>query len=434
MVETVFRGPAYSAGSMMDGRLEPMDGPGLTYQADAFVDPRYFPTRKDGMYPGRVPGWMNSPYSVLADAVPSALGTATIAPLANAVSGTPMVLTSVAPGGANAGTASLAPVPIVPLFGRGAGGPAVNVLAIDFGFTTGTTVASSATVTVPDSSVFFPGEWICIGGVGNSAKTSSLMTQVLAAPTATTITVSSLFLPAAALSNAPIGRTNLTMGALAPFVSAGNIQQVTPTGVFPYTTAGLASLFNSIEGLARGVSVTGVVGGVGGAFIVRGYDIYGQPMAETITATAGATTVFGKKAFKYIASVTPQFSDAHTYSIGTSDVFGINLRSDKFEYLQLYYNGQFVAGNGAPGPVSGWTQALQPPSGAATATSADVRGTWQVSTLAQGGGPLTPTFTGVAATTGAIRLQIAMTVPLFNGIAATPINTVPLLGLPQFTQ
>ena len=42
----------------------------------------------------------------------------------------------------------------------------------------------------------------------------------------------------------------------------------------------------------------------GSADVCFGYDIYGFPMSEAITAN-GASTVSGKKAFKYIQSVTP---------------------------------------------------------------------------------------------------------------------------------
>src|SRR6266853_3310976 len=168
MVETIFRGPAYSAGSMIDGRVEgASDGPGIEYQANCFPDVRYFPTRKDGIGPGRVPAFLNSPFSVIVDGVISTLGTAAIAALANVASGVPMTLVTVAPGGLAAGVSSLAIVPFVP-FGKSA---AVSVLALNLGFTTGNITAGSATVTVPDSTIFQIGQWVCIGGAGNSAKT-----------------------------------------------------------------------------------------------------------------------------------------------------------------------------------------------------------------------------------------------------------------------
>lgn len=408
MAETTFRGPAYSAGAMYDGRIESMDGPGIEYQANCFPDLRYFPTRKDGMYPGRVPAFLNSPFAVLVDNIPTTLGTAVVVALQNVASGTAMTFVTVAAGTATAGNPSHAIVPVVP-FGKGAGS-VVNAFALDFGFTSGTITAGSTTVTVPDSTLFTPGEWICIGGAGNSAKTASLFTQVLALASATTITVS--IASQAALTGAPIGRTNLTMGALAPPQAyPPNLGATVPSGAFPYTTAGLASLFNPQEGLARAISITGVAGGAGGTFIVRSLDVFGFAMSENIVVAAGANTVSGKKAHKYILSVTPQFTDAHNYSVGTLDIYGFNLRSDKWEYANVFVNGAFITVS------TGWTAAVA--TNPATATTGDVRGTYALQTPANG-------------TTN--RLAMFVTVPLAADILATPQNPVPLYGVTQFTQ
>lgn len=399
---------------MIDGRIEgASDGPGIEYQGDCFPDPRWFPTRKDGVGPGRVPAFLSSPFVVISDGVPSAVAVATIAAAANVVSGTPMTLVTVAPGGANAGTASMARVPLVP-FQQGASN-AVIVSGIDLGFTTGTIVAGSATVTVPDSTLFTLGQWVCVGGAGNVGKTASLFAQVIAAPTATTITLSTASL--ASLSNAPISSTNLPSGAYSQPNSL-------PTGVDPYLTAGLARIFNPIEGLCRNLSVTGVTSGTGGAFIVRGFDVYGVPLAETITAAAGAGIVFGKKAWKYVLSITPQFTDAHNYSFGWADTFGLNLRSDKWEFASLFYNGQFQTTS------AGWIAAVTT---AATGTTGDVRGTVAVATGTNSGNT-TAIPNGAAATNGAIRLTWAVTIPLAADVLTTPLTPAPLFGVPQFTQ
>jgi hypothetical protein len=414
MTETVFRGPAYSAGSLIDGRIEgASDGPGLEYQANAFPDPRWFPTRKDGSGPGRVPAFLNSPFTVLVDAIPSSTSTTSIAAAQAAASGTPLTLTTVAPGGAS-GVPSLAPVPLVP-FQKGISS-LVQVLALDFGFTTGNITAGSATISsIPDSSIFQPGQWICVGGGGNSAKTASLMTQVITVPSATSITVSPA--PAGTLTAAPIGSANLPSGPYAP-------PGVTPSGVDPYLTAGLARLFNPQEGVARNIQITANAGATGGNVVVRGWDIYGNPMSETIVAAA-ASTVAGKKAFKYLATgagnltggIVPQFTDAgHTYSAGPGNVVGINLRSVEWEFLNTFYNGAFATSS------AGWTAADQ--TNPATATTGDVRGTINVNS---GTAPLNAAFDGTK------RIMIAQTVRLTDDIYTTPINFVPLFGQPQFT-
>jgi hypothetical protein len=413
MTETVFRGPAYSAGSMFDGRIEgASDGPGLEYQANGFPDPRWFPTRKDGVGPGRVPAFLNSPFVVTVDAIPSSSATASIAALANVTNGTPLTMTTVAPGGSAQNVPSLAQVPLVP-FQKSA--PAVTALALDFGFTTGNITAGSASIAnVSDPTIFQLGQWICIGGAGNSAKTASLFAQVTAIG-ATTITISTPSL--GTLTAAPIGSTNLPAG---PYSQPGTA----PSGVDPYLTAGLARMFNPPEGVARNIQLTGVASGTGGAFIVRGWDVYGVPMSETITVGAGVNTVQGKKAFKYLATgttnatggIVPQFTDAHNYSAGPGNIVGINLRSTFWEYMQIFYNGGFATTN------TGWltADATNP----ATATTGDVRGTVNAGTLATIG----------AALDGTKRMTLAMTIRLIDDISATPLNTVPLFGQPQFNQ
>src|SRR5579862_6119232 len=206
MVETTFRGPSIVGGSTYDGRIEAMDGPSLEYQGDGLLYFRFWPMKKDGLYPGRIPALLNSPYVVMCDNIPQATGTATLAAL-QTKSG-PNVAFTLSAGalaqanGSTAGNPTLSPgIPILPLTaGTGAGqngafglaNTSVNVVALDFGFTTGTTTTggTSATITVPDSTVFYVGQWIAVGGAGKSDKSIPLITQVLALATATTITVS----------------------------------------------------------------------------------------------------------------------------------------------------------------------------------------------------------------------------------------------------
>lgn len=399
MAETVNRGPMISAGSVMDGRVEPMDGPSMDYQGSGFPDVRSN-FRKDGLYPRRVGAMLQSPWVIVADAIPSAISATGIAALANVVSGTPMVLTTVAPGGAS-GVPSLAPVPLIPF---GSANP-VNVLAMDFGFTTGTTTAGNATIAaVPDSTQFAFGEWICVGGAGNVGKTASLFTQVLTAPTPTTITVFPV--PLGSLSHAPIGHANLS-GPLQPFGAVPNAASGRYSG-------GLGAWFCPQEGLARTLSITGVGAGAGGAFLVTGYDVYHQLMTQTITVAAGVNTVNSLKAFKYVVSVVPQFSDAQNYSVGWGDVFGLNLRSDLFEHTDIKWGGKV--------PVIGTGYLKAVATNPATAATGDVRGTVNVSTLASPVG---------AASNGALRLVIAQRVTPWQGIFSNPVNAIPLYGVTQ---
>src|SRR5260370_22584516 len=189
MAESVFRGPGFIAGPTMDTRVESMDGPSITYQGDALPDVRFSPTKKDGLYPGRVPVFLNSPYFVLADNIPQAISATAIAAAALQTASTPMVLTSAQVNGSAAGDPTLSPgVPLIPFGGI----TPVSVFALDFGFTTGTTTTggASTTITVPDSTLFAPGQWIYFCGPCTWGKTAPPLTQILLLTSVTTLTIS----------------------------------------------------------------------------------------------------------------------------------------------------------------------------------------------------------------------------------------------------
>jgi hypothetical protein len=410
MAESVFRGPMVSAGSTLDSRVEPMDGANLIYQGTGIIDPRASPIKKDGLYPGRIGSWLTSAAVVLADNIPQASGTATLAALQNIVASTPMTLSAGALAQANgttAGCPTLSPgIPIVPF---GTTTP-VNVIALDFGYTTGTTTTggTSKTITVPDSTMFYPGQWIYVGGAGNSGKTLPLLTQVLTLATATTITVSAGAL--AAVTNAPIGNANMA-GPL----PGGALSGAAPNAYSARFRLGLGAFLNPQEAVTRCVSITGVSGSVGGStnsFLVSGYDIYDQPMTCLMAGPVGAVTVISTKAFKYITSVTPvagATDTTHNYSVGLSDTYGINLRSDRWEYLNICWNALTVTAN------TGWTGAVL--TNPATNATGDVRGTYATQTTASNG--------------SSVRLFMAMDIPVLNALFATPANPAPLVGVTQ---
>lgn len=152
--------------------------------------------------------------------------------------------------------------------------------------------------------------------------------------------------------------------------------------------------------LARAVSITGVSGGAGGAFAVVGYDIYGNLQHETITAAAGVATTNGKKAFKFIQSVTPGFADAHNYSVGTTDIYGLMFRTDSYGYVNATFNNAPVT---APTFLAAVTTTP-------TATSGDTRGTI------------------VVTSDGTKRLQVMQGISIANLAAVTPGDTTPIFG------
>lgn len=416
MAETLLRGPGVSIGSLMDGRIEPWDGPSIEYQGDVIPDPRYSPANKDAVGPGAIKGFFSNPYFVLVDTIPSASSTATVAAAQapSTTAGVALALTT-----AVLGTAAGVPVwtPGIPIIPSNTTVP-VTVSAIDFGFTTGTTAANSSTVVVVDNSLFQVGQWIVIGGAGAAGATNvALFTQVQSKSTNTTvITISPSALTA--LNNAPIGQGNLYNTLLPPATQFGPAA-ASANASEPYKVAGFALAFDPLQGCARALSVTAASIGSGTtALTVSGYDIYGVAMTESITAN-GTTTVNGKKAFKYVSNIVVGTAATSgtpaNVSVGVSDIVGVNVRSDKWEYLNVFWNGGFAINS------TGWTKALSTTS---TATTADVRGTQNLSTALTGTGV-------VASTDGARRVTIMMSVPVQNMVNATPLNSSSLFGTAQ---
>lgn len=125
------------------------------------------------------------------------------------------------------------------------------------------------------------------------------------------------------------------------------------------------NVWDPTKAVARNVRITSGGNDSGITFTVSGYDIYNYPMTETITG-ANAGVASGKKAFKYIASVTCSGDVATTVSVGTGDVFGFPLRVDLLPYAYIIWNSAAV--------VSGTFVAADTTS-PATATTGDVRGT-----------------------------------------------------------
>jgi len=406
MAASLFSGPSIIYGDMdsIPGLVPAYNldaGPSITFQGDGIPDIRFTPINKDNILPGTVRTHLNFPYMLSVDGVPAALATANIAALANVVNGTAMTLA-----GASAGISPN--LPLVPFKGSSV----VTVpITLDFGFDTGNCTSGNTTIVVADSSIYSLGEPLVIDVVGNAGGTVPLLTNVVGITDATHIVVANA--PLATNAAARIGTGNYwPMAALASLT--------TPTAVQPYVAAGAGLFLDPTQAITRGLRVTGSAGGSGGNFLVSGWDIYGMPMTELITVGAGAVTGWGKKAFKYIASVVPQFTDAHNYSIGTSDVFGAHLRNDKWEYNNFYWAGAFLTAS------TGWTAAVK--TSPSLNNTGDVRGTIQIGT----NGPLGAGATG-GASDGTKRLALFQTLPLFNLTAGKVANPVSMYGVTQST-
>lgn len=161
-------------------------------------------------------------------------------------------------------------------------------------------------------------------------------------------------------------------------------------------------LWDPTTALARAVAITAAAGASGTVvFTIRGFDVYGFPMTEAITAAANTQTA-GKKAFKYIQSVTPSATDAQNYSVDTLDVFGFILRADSWAYTQVYYGDPATPANNLVTAATGFVAAVT--TSPATTTTGDVRGTYLVASAADATKRLTmfvsPSVANIGTTTG----------------------------------
>lgn len=147
--------------------------------------------------------------------------------------------------------------------------------------------------------------------------------------------------------------------------------------------------------LGRAVAVTAAASATYATATISGYDVYGYPMSEAVTITAGST-VNGKKAFKYIKSVVLSGGTAdttHVYSIGTADVYGLPIRSDTFGDILVNSAGSLTGTT----LITAATNYIAGVSITATTTTGDARGTFVI--------------TG---STGATRVLVRQTPPVYN--------------------
>lgn len=427
MADTNWRGPVNAMGALevdaATAQVLPLDGPSLFYQGVGFPDIRSAPFAKDGFRPGQQPAFLAVADFFAVDNFPQAAATALLAASQAATAATALSLATTQVNGPAAGVPSVAiGVPIVP---QGTTVVTSPVIALDFGFTTGTTVAGSTTVVVADNTQFTLNQWLIIGGVGNAASSTSLITQVMSIATAnlTGITVSPA--PATGVSHAPIGAANLFGGQFLPPATQFGPSAPAASAWSPNLVAGLARVHNPREMLARNVSVTAGTTSATTAVTVLGYDVWRQPMSEAITIPSGnrsATTFFGSKAFKFIVSATPSTTAGGSLGLGIGDVFGLPGRADEWEQTQIFWNGCSV-----PTRLGFTAAATTSP---ATNTTGDVRGTIQVSTNGTGTAAAVAT---AAVSNGTARLVIIQNPGVWNTLNATPINPVPLFGVTNST-
>ena len=402
MGATVSSGPYLVLGTLMGSTSLPDQnidaGPSVTYQGDALPDVRQAPINKDNLLPGTVKCHQNFPYVMSCDYVPSGLANNNIVAAASPAANIAMTLA-----GASTGISTAIP------FLQG-GTPTVVTanIAIDFGFDSLNVTSGSATATPGDITKYFVGMPLVVANVGNSGATTALLTYVTAVGTST-ITMADKAL--ATNSAAPVGAGD-AWGALY------NGPKIRPTWAQPYIAAGDALILNPYEGASRGLQIVCTTLATGGHIKVSGYDFYGYPQSETITVATSTHTYYTKKTYRFITSITPDFTDTGNIKVGTADTFGFGIRSDKWEYMNIFWGGAFVTTS------PGWQSADT--TNPATQATGDVRGYFQINTA----GPLSGGSANSLTSSGTSqRLAVFSTVPTYNLTQCSPSNTVPFYGV-----
>lgn len=402
MTASEFSGPIIVSGNMQDAlfgnvqNTNPVAGPSIFYHGQGFPDVRYYPLPKDQLdNPGVVFSSFSATSIIALNAVPSTAGGAS-SPIGNLASAQPAINGTALTLATNSSVGVTLNFPYN-VFGTST---IATGIGLDVGIETPTVTASSKTVTVADSSIYRSGQPIIITNCANTAGTTHLFTYITGLPTATTITI----------ADAPLASNSLTSricSGLPGWANAnGATPAIRPTFAAPYIAGGAALIFDPTQAVERGVSIVGTVLATGGSFTIKGADIYGQPQSEVLTIASGATTGNSKKTYKVITSVTPSFADStHTYTVNTTDLFGLPLRSDFWEMLDIFVAGSFVTSS------TGWTKGDK--TSPATTSTGDPRGTYLLQSPSN----------------GVNRVVMFQTLPFLNLGRGSPTNPQFLYGV-----
>lgn len=345
-------------------------GPSLFFSGNGILDPRYPFSYQPGNPNTKAYGWLGVTGVPILDTVPATKAVGAIAAAANVVAATPMTLVSTSGAGILVGqsvTNAATGANVTGLLAIGTAGGAVPFPTTGWTFT-----VTSANATVGATYT-------------NNGVTFTVLSTIASGTTLTT-SVSAGGSPTNAASNTltkvtGTGDSTITFSASVPTGSGNNIWD--PTKM-----------------LARVVAITAAAAASGTVvFTIKGYDVYGYPMSEAITAAANTQTL-GKKAWKYIASVTPATTDAQNYSIDTTDTIGFSLRADFFSYLAMFYGSPATPANNAITAATGFVTADT--TTPATTTTGDVRGTYALQSASDGTKRLTIFITPSVANIGSI--------------------------------
>ena len=363
MSNTTFSGPMIVFGQNPSSPSDynpDIGGSSLFYAGAGFLDPRLTYTYLPGESQSALDfGWLGFDNITTLSAVPYSAAAAAIVASANPTSATLSLVTT---------SSSTTGVYYSTSFVRADTGATDTVLALDaYASVTGTVANGVLTVTASSSQMPIGPGMVILTTSGTVSQGTALGSQIIAQLT-TTGTYSSV-----------------SQGTTGTYQLTGNLTATSGTVTLAYQTPSQCVVPNNAQTpsqgnwspqalLGRAVSITAASGATYTTASVNGYDIYGYPMSENITITAGSA-VNGKKAFKYIKSVVLSGGTAdttHAYSVGTADVFGLPLRSDTFGDIIVNNATSLVATT----LITAATNYLPADRTTPSATTADVRGTF----------------------------------------------------------
>lgn len=350
-------------------------GPSLL-PAIAILDPRinfgYEPGQNTGSI---VAGWTGALRPTTINAIPMTLSTTIIAAAGHTTGGTPLVLASANADGIAVG---------VSLARADTGVVVKNLLKLDPAVASvvstialGSNIMTVSTVNAAGGHCY---NQLCPGMVLKDATNAGFL------PTGTYITGGAWNGQGSGFG----GLGTYTLSASATTAISGDTltglftnTNTTPYSTIPFGSVGSVQLWNPGDMISRAVSITSTTSQVVQTFTVNGLDVYGFPMTEVITLSGtSATTTNGKKAFKYISTVTPSVTDGTgSYSVGTQDIIGYPLRTDNFT-VGAEFDCTMMWDLALIAATTGYVAAvLTTPTNA----TGDVRGTYALQTAASNG-------------------------------------------------
>ena len=325
------------------------------------------------------------------------------------------------------------PLPLITTYAAGrspgvpvtVGGIATTGVAMDSGIDTATFATTGVLTFAAPSAVtngwrYQVGQWICMlnGGVSGAAR----MAQITAV-TPATITVTPA--PAAAVTG-QIALTNRYNPNL--YGTGGAVGTNPPSSISSMASAGSARILIPEAGNTRGIGILGSLSGVSTIFDVVGVGAFGSIQTETIVGPVAAATAYSKKTYDMLISVTPRTSDAHNYTVNTSDIIGLPLSVMSADSIVAVALGGTAAVAGTnfviiPADLTQPPVGIAPPGGASTG---DPRGAIQVGAAGPAGStPGTP----MAAFNGTLALTIDQRLNPLQVALSTVINPGPLTGV-----